>query len=1057
MLQALKGRLWFIACTLAVAAIAVGIYFASVSGDGEDEGERSATTKPAGETAAASEEPAEPYKVLVFSKTGGFRHDSIPEGIEAIRKLGEQNGFETDATEETAKFTPEGLKVYSAVVFLNTTGEILNESEQAAFEAYIKAGGGYVGIHSASDTLHAWPWYMNLVGGMFVDHPAVASGTIKVADKAHPSTAELSSVWTRTEEWYNFLDNPRGKVHVLATVDEKTYEGGKMGADHPVSWCQEFSGGRSWYTGLGHTKESFTRDAAFLKHVLGGIQWAAGAKEGDCSATVYTDANYQKQEVATALDAPIVLDFAPDGRVIFAEIGGRLKIYDPSTGATSVAGTLDVVDGNEQGLLGLALDPAFADNGWIYLFYSPKGSENVDRLSRFTMKGSELDKSSEKVVLDVPTQRVECCHHGGDLEFGGDGYLYLATGDNTNPFASDGFAPTDEGKHRSAWDAQGTSGNTNDLRGKILRIKPEKDGTYSIPEGNLFPEGSGGGRPEVYVMGTRNPYRMTISPFDNALYWGDVGPDAGADKPLRGPKGYDEVNRATEAGHFGWPYCIGDNKPYRSYDFLFGGFGPAFDCAGTINDSPNNTGAQKLPPAQPALIYYPYGPSAEFPQMTDGTGRTAAVGSMYKYDPANDNEYKLPAYLDRSLIVFDFSRQWFKEAKLDEAGNLLTINPFLTHLAFDHPIYAKIDPKGNLYVIEFGTGGPDGKISKITYSGAAGNQPPTAAAKASATNGTAPLAVTFSSEGTIDAEGDAISYAWDFDGDGKTDSVEAEASYAYESNGNFNAKLTVTDAEGNVASVVIPITVGNHAPVVTIKAPAARGFFAWGDTIRYEVTVTDAEDGQIDCAKVQVTPALGHDEHNHPSPTMNGCSGTFQSVESDTNVENTFLYLTASYTDGGTADAGALTGTSTITLLSTDRQAEYFDEKSEGQLQTENTSDTGGGRNLGFIENGSWIAYKAMNLSGIEGIRARVSSAGSGGTIEMRVGSETGKLLATLEVPVTGDWQKWVDVESKLASVPSGENDIYFAFKGGGGFLFNVNKFDFLGRGIAEAKPGAVE
>ncbi|OXS61766.1 hypothetical protein B1A99_03930 [Cohnella sp. CIP 111063] len=1038
--QGLKGRIAFLVCTLAIAAIALIVYGLSSGGE-------QTSTKPGGGDSSA--EPEAPYKVLVFSKTGGFRHDSIPAGIEALRKLGAANGFEADATEDSSRFSPEGLKPYSAVVFLNTTGEILSESEQAAFQAYIQAGGGYVGIHSASDTLHAWPWYMNLVGGMFTDHPAIAKGAVRVADKAHPSTAELPTIWTKTEEWYNFLANPRGEVHVLATVDEESYEGGTMGADHPVSWCREFDGGRSWYTGLGHAAESYTQDEHFLRHVLGGIQWAAGKKDGDCSATLYDDRNYQKQELASALDAPLALDFAPDGRLIFIEIGGAVKIYDPSTGATSAAGKLGVVSGNEQGLLGLALDPEFASNGWIYLFYSPVGETSEDRLSRFTMKGGVLDLASEKAMLSVPTQRVECCHHGGNLEFGGDGYLYVATGDNVNPFASDGFSPTDEGRHRTAWDAQGTSGNTNDLRGKILRIKPEKDGTYSIPEGNLFPEGGGEGRPEIYVMGVRNPYRMTISPFDNALYWGDVGPDAGADKPLRGPKGYDEFNKATTAGNFGWPYCIADNKPYRDYDFLFGGFGPAFDCAGSINDSPNNTGARKLPPAQGAFIYYPYGPSEEFPQMTDGTGRTAAVGSMYKYDPGNPNEFKLPAYLNGSLILFDFSRQWFKEAKFDDSGSLMTINPFLTHLVFDHPIYAKVGPDGELYVIEFGTGGPDGKISKISYSGAAGNQAPLASAKASATNGLAPLAVTFSSEGTKDTEGDAITYAWDFDGDGKTDSVEATAGFTYETNGNYNAKFTATDSEGNASSVVIPVTVGNRAPVVTIRAPAARGFFSWGDEIRYEVTVTDAEDGEIDCSKVQVTPALGHDEHNHPSPTLNGCSGTFRTMESDTNVENTFLYLTASYTDAGTEEANALTGTSTITLLSSDRQAEYFDESSGGKLQTENTEDTGGGRNLGFIENGSWIAYKAINLVNMTGIRARVSSAGAGGTIEMRADSETGPLLATLGVPKTGDWQKWVDVESGLTSVPAGERDIYFVFRGGDGYLFNVNKFDFLGSGIA--------
>ncbi|RKP53075.1 carbohydrate-binding protein [Cohnella endophytica] len=992
----------------------------------------------------------EKYKVLLFTKTAGFRHDSIEAGITAIKKLAADNYFEVDATEDATKFTTPNLAQYAAVIFLNTTGEILNEEQQAAFKTYIEEEHGYVGIHSASDTMHTSEWYMSLVGGMFTDHPEFAQGTVKVADKVHASTVNLPSVWPRAEEWYNFLANPRGKVHVLATVDEKTYKGGKMGNDHPISWCQKFDGGRSWYTGLGHAKESYTTDSNFLQHILGGIQWAAGKAEGDCAATVYNDTNYKKQELMTKLQGPLGLDFAPDGRMFFIEIGGNVKVYSPTTELTTIAATLKVVSGNEQGLLGMALDPGFAKNNWMYLYYSPVGPDNEDRISRFEVKGDTVDLKSEKVVLRVPTQREECCHHGGDLEFDQAGNLYLSTGDNTNPFASDGYAPIDESAGRSAWDAQRTAGSKNDLRGKILRIKPEKDGTYSIPEGNLFADGSG--KPEIYVMGTRNPYRMALSPYDNTLYWGDVGPDAGANSGSRGPKGYDEINKAVKAGNYGWPYFIGDNKPYMDYNFASHSIDKLFDAAAPINDSPNNTGGKQLPPAQPAMIYYPYGPSIEFPEMTDATGRTAAAAAVYRYDANNKNVFKLPAYLDKSLIIFDFSRQWFKEVKFDEKGDLLKINPFLTNLKFDHPLYGKIGPDGALYVIEFATGGSDGKISKVTYNGAAGNQAPNVKATADATNGLAPLAVTFSTEGTVDVDGDSMTYVWDFDGDGKVDSTEANPKYTYDKNGNYNAKVTVTDRKKNATSVIIPITVGNRAPIVKITAPIERGFFAWGETITYSVTVTDAEDKEIDCSKVQVTPALGHDEHSHPSPTQTGCTGTFQTTTSDTNIENTFYYITASYTDNGTADAAPLTGSSTMVILSKDRQAEYYDDSSGGKLQTEETKDTGGGRNLGFIESGSWIAYKKMDLANINGIQARVSSAGSGGTIEMRADSETGPLLSTLKVPVTGDWQKWVDAKGEIKDAPQGQHDIYFVFKGGDGWVFNVNKFDFIGKGIATVK-----
>ncbi|MGO4540124.1 ThuA domain-containing protein [Paenibacillus sp. 2TAB19] len=995
-----------------------------------------------------SESDPDHYRVLVLSKTDGFRHDAIEEGIAAIRVLGEQNGFEVDATEDTSVFTDEGLDPYAAVVFLNTTGEILGFQQMEAFERYIQAGKGYVGVHSASDTLHSWQWYMDLVGGMFVDHPAVVSAELQTADRAHPSTASLAAKWTHTDEWYNFMANPRGAVHVLMTVDESTYEGGKMGYDHPVAWCQNYDGGRSWYTGLGHTKESYTSEP-FLQHLLGGISWAAGAAEGDCAATVYSSANYQKQELMTGLSAPIGLDFAPDGRIFFIEIGGSVKVNDPKTGITTLSAKLPIVEGNEQGLLGMALDPEFGKNNWIYLFYSPTGAAEEDVLSRFEVKGDEVDLTTEKVMLRVPTQRKECCHHGGNLEFGPDGNLYLSTGDNTNPFESDGYAPTDERDGRSAWDARGTSGNTNDLRGKILRIKPESDGTYSIPEGNLFTDGSG--KPEIYVMGVRNPYRMGFSPYDNALYWGDVGPDAGAPNVLRGPVGYDEINRATEAGNYGWPFCSGDNEAYRTYNFLMRVAGKAQDCAAIVNDSPNNTGAKQLPPAIGAMVYYPYGPSEKFPGITDGTGRTAAVAGVYKYDPDHTNPFRMPRYLDGSLIAFDFSREWFKEIKFDDQGNLMQVNPFLPNINFDHPIYAKIGPDGSLYVSEFASGSIDGKISRIVYSGAAGDQPPAVQAVASATNGLAPLAVSFSTEGTTDLEGGEMRYEWDFNGDGQNDSKEPNPSYTYESNGNYSAKVTVIDARDNAASLIIPITVGNRAPTIEFVSPAAQGLFAWGDTIEYEVRVPDADDGSIDCSKVMVTPALGHDEHAHPSPTQSGCKGSFVSVKSDTNIENTFLLLTATYTDNGTAEAAPLTSAVSIKLLSTDRQAEYYNEKSDAP-KAELTQDEGGGSNIGFIENGSWLAFTDMNLINITGVKARVSSAGSGGTIGMRVGSPDGKLIAEMKVPVTGDWQKWEDVSADFTETPVGPNDIYFVFTGGEGFLFNINKFDFIGRGIASGE-----
>jgi type 1 glutamine amidotransferase len=215
------------------------------------------------------------YKVLVFSKTAGYRHSSIPFGITAIRHLGQANSFAVDATESATLFTDANLAQYRVVVFLNTTGDVLDNTQQQAFQQFIRAGGGYVGIHSAADTEYGWAWYGALLGAYFKSHPAVQWGTIRIENRVHPSTVGLPPYWPRVDEWYDFNRNPCGNVTVLATLDESTYSGGTMGLDHPIAWCHDYAGGRAWYTGVGHTDESFA-EPLFLAHILGGIQWTAG-------------------------------------------------------------------------------------------------------------------------------------------------------------------------------------------------------------------------------------------------------------------------------------------------------------------------------------------------------------------------------------------------------------------------------------------------------------------------------------------------------------------------------------------------------------------------------------------------------------------------------------------------------------------------------------------------------------------------------------------------------------------------------------------------------------
>ncbi|KOU78086.1 glycosyl hydrolase [Streptomyces sp. MMG1533] len=229
----------------------------------------------------AASHPADDKRVLVFSKTAGFRHDSIPDGVAAVEQLGETAGFGVDATEDPGTFTARNLRRYDAVVFLSTTGDVLDDTQQAAFEGYIRHGGGYVGVHAAADTEYDWEFYGGLAGAYFQSHPAIQAATVNVEDRAHPATSGLPKTWERTDEWYNYRSNPRERAHVLASLDESSYTGGTMQGDHPIAWCQTYQGGRAFYTGGGHTKESYA-DPVFRGHLVGGIRYAIGDVQADC-------------------------------------------------------------------------------------------------------------------------------------------------------------------------------------------------------------------------------------------------------------------------------------------------------------------------------------------------------------------------------------------------------------------------------------------------------------------------------------------------------------------------------------------------------------------------------------------------------------------------------------------------------------------------------------------------------------------------------------------------------------------------------------------------------
>ncbi len=424
-------------------------------------------------------------------------------------------------------------------------------------------------------------------------------------------------------------------------------------------------------------------------------------------AKVPADEHFRVDTVAGGFVDAMEIAVTPRGAVFVIERTGALKIVNPESGEIKLIETLPVEVRKDQyarecGLLGITLDPNFAKNQWLYLYYSAK-EKSVHRLARYQFDGKKIH--SPKTLLEVPQDRENgTCHEGGSLAFGPDGCLYLSTGDNTCPFKSNGSAPIDEGPDRKWYDAQRSAGNTNDLRGKILRIKPTAEGGYTIPEGNLFPKGTDKTKPEIYVMGCRNPYRISVDQKTNDLYWGKVGPDAGKDTS-RGPRGYDEINRARKAGNYGWPYFSADNKAYTDYDFVTKKKGAKFDPAKPINTSVNNTGLTELPPAQPAFWFY--------------SRASACAGPVFYADHYPTDQGGLPKALDGCLIIYDWTSTWMRLIKLDEKGDIAWNESWLGKYRFVHPGDMEMGPKGELYILEYGSAwydGKDGKLKRVTYS-----------------------------------------------------------------------------------------------------------------------------------------------------------------------------------------------------------------------------------------------------------------------------------------------------------------------------------------------------
>ncbi|HEU5160611.1 MAG TPA: ThuA domain-containing protein [Streptosporangiaceae bacterium] len=836
-----------------------------------------------------------PVKVLVFH---GAADDAVADAaVAAIERLGRTHRFGVDQAADGAAFTPANLARYRAVIFLSAAGEGLTAEQEAAFQAYIQGGGGFLGVHDAARAQPGSTWFTGLVGARPGTSPSDAQrAVVEVGDRIHPATRDLPLEWTRTDVWFNWATSPSGAVHTVAGVRERSYTpgNGANGPHHPISWCRDFDGGRSFYTGMGGTAASYA-DGLFRRHLLGAIQWTSGMVRGDCQATIA--ANYEATRLTRPnetgrldqIGEPHGLTIAPDGRVFYIGRGGpmtggptpitdwnnpdigkgfgTIHVWDPKTNEVSQVANLDVfgnkgggpeLNKTEEGLVGITLDPNFARNHWIYVFYMPHSS--IDRenrvgqrtISRFTFdeESGELDLSSEKVLLRWAVQIDRCCHVGGGMGFDRQGNLYVSTGDN-NSSQCDGCAPAPSGYSGnnpvpafagiSQQDARRTAGNTNDLNGKILRIHPEPDGTYTIPRGNLFTgreQGGGKTRPEIYVMGVRNPTRLAVDPKTNWLLAGWVGPDANNPDTTWGPAKYETAAVITKAGNRGWPYCMGDKQPYRDRNLpdITKPLG-WYDCDHPRNDSPRNTGLVDLPPVQSNNIWYsPQGGGPVYerdasgipiydlahqtltePYFPGGAGQAIMPGPMYRFDAKTAGTGAWPRYWDGKWFIGDETRSAVRVAvtmdpKTAPAGGAPVhaddIRQIVPSSAVGNLMDWKFGPDGALYVLDYGSGffnaTARSALWRITYKGGAPTPAPAPAVAATAQH--TPMKMAFSA-----GRSGGVAYRWDF-GDGTPPSHEADPTHYYATGGDFTATLTVTYADGAKATARTAVKVGCPAP-----------------------------------------------------------------------------------------------------------------------------------------------------------------------------------------------------------------------------------------------------
>ncbi|MFC3688662.1 PQQ-dependent sugar dehydrogenase [Aquipuribacter hungaricus] len=808
--------------------------------------------------------------------------------------------------------------------------------------------------------------------------------------------------------------------------------------------------------------------------------------------------SYQKVTITKEVGEPIDMAVMPDLTVLHTARNGDVRRTDPTTGVTEVVNRVDVYANSEDGLQTVTLDPDFETNGWVYLYYAPrvmtapypettptgsapnslpagadesywdqwKGYNQLTRV-RWDAGAGALDMSTEQVIIKVEVQRGQCCHVGGDVAFDAQGLLYLGTGDNTpagTPGAN-GFAPNNDAPGMNpGFDARRGAGSTDDLRGAILRIDVQEDGSYTVPEGNLFAPGTEGTRPELFVMGVRNPFRLDLDPETGALVWGDYGPDSGTSSAERGPMGYVEWQSTTRPLNGGWPYCHGPNADYNDWDFATATPGAFFDCeAGAQNTSRWNTGLDVLPPATaPQLWYGDVSTDQPWPELTDleaAGGQAPMGGPVYRFDEASTSATKFPEYWDGKAFLYEFSQDYIAALTVpDPDGEVTHIEHVLPNAALrdnlqaitDSPIDIEFGPDGSMYVLDYGNGffrqNPEAGLYRVDY--APGNKAPNAVVTADTISSSqAPLTVTFDGSGSTDPEGDALAYEWDFDGDGTFDATGATATHTFTELGQYQVGLRVSDPSGKFGVTAFAVTVGNVAPTLSVDYPADGSFFAWGDKVPFRFSVDDPEDGTTpDCTRLRWTLGLGHADHAHPEVLGSGCQGawaTSPDAPEHGATEKLFTVVVAGYTDAGSGGIPAARGEVSLVLKPFTQEAEHADVLSGVEVVADSTA--GASAKVTSFDAGDHLAYRPVNFTGIDGVEVRASGQGQ---LALRWGAPDAEPFATVDV-ASGSW---ATVAGDVTAFPQGSGTAYVTSTGG----VEVDTLEFLGDGAADVTAPVV-